>query len=140
MFICAHTHAHTACIFVCVTKDQGQCQAPCQTCVLLFRPQPDPCLLHWTNEHKQKTEENKGGEYEYVCVCVCCCRHGEREQKMKTEEMEADKEGRRRANRQRLRGRRGESGRKRTTTWFHPLLSHSWQRHALVTDRQITLV
>lgn len=30
--------------------------------------------------------------------------------------------------------------RKRTTTWFHPLLSHSWQRHALVTDRQITLL
>ena len=59
------------CVRVCVAEDQGQCQAGCQTRVLLFRPRPDPCLLHRANEHKQKTEEKKRGEYMNVCVCVC---------------------------------------------------------------------
>lgn len=60
-------------VLVCVTEDQGQCQAPCQTSVLLFRPKPDPRLLHWANEHKQKTEEKNRGEHECVCECVCMC-------------------------------------------------------------------
>ena len=121
------------CVRMCVAEDQGQCQARCQTRVLLFRPRPDPCLLHRANEHKQKTEEKKRGEYMNVCVCVC------------VRVLAGGGGGRgkggliRKENGQRrVEDRRRE--RKRTTTWFHPLLSHSWQRHALVTDRQITLL
>lgn len=34
--------------------DQLYYQVQCQTIVLLYRPQLVTCLLHWTNEHKEK--------------------------------------------------------------------------------------
>lgn len=83
---------------MCVTEDHSQCQALCQSSVLLFRPQPDPCLLHWANEHKQKTEGRRREENMCVSMCVCMdvrvlLQTGGKGAKMKTEEMGPDKEG-----------------------------------------------
>ncbi len=76
-----------------------------------------------------------------VCVRVHALANREKVGGVNREEMGADKEGCRRENgHRRLEDGQGEYERKGTTTWFHHLLSHSWQRHALVTDRQITLL
>lgn len=37
-------------------------------------------------------------------------------------------------------GSQTENGWNRTATWLHPLLSRSWQRHGVVTDRHVTLL
>lgn len=71
MCVCMHVMCILcACLYVCVlqrTRANARLHA---RSMFLFRPQPDPCLLQWANEHKQKTEKKKRGDYEFVCVCM----------------------------------------------------------------------
>lgn len=139
---------------VCACMSCAYCVHACM-CVCYRGPgptpgsMPDQCSYSGPNQthaccnglmNTNRRQRRKRGEIMNLCVCACPCKQRESRGKW----------------RQRKWGliRRAEGGRidkgewktdieyerKRTTTWFHPLLSHSWQRHALVTDRQITLL
>lgn len=120
----------TLCVCVCENEwecvwhreDQGQCQAQCQTCVHLFGPRPGPRLLQWANEHKQKTEEKERGRYCMgVCMCVYIC--DKRVKGGKYEDRRKKKLGPIKEQTKTGRTRQGEY--EKTTTWFHPVLSHA---------------
>lgn len=92
-----------------------------------------------------RRQRGEGGRRICVCPCVCvwmcvyCCKQGEREQRWRQRKWGQIRKAKgERTDKAEWKMRESEG--KRTTTWFHPLLSHSWQRLALVTDRQITLL
>lgn len=138
---CMCTHF---CVFVCVsqriTVNVRLCARPVFSYSSLNQIYPYCTGLMSTN----RRQRGDGGKRVCSCVCVCAhaelhCKQGGKGAKTKTEEMgQISRAEGERTDKAEWKMREWEG--KRTTTWFHPLLSHSWQRLALVTDRQITLL